>query len=317
VALDEVLGQVTPEFISGLRRSDALGSEDFSAAVESFLFVREVAAAASTTDSRYLRPEALQSMESFLVEIRDTTAPEIEAFGWSDEGANTTRERITLRASEMRDYARDEVAPRIQYAEVDSAKAAADAAQIERSRQEADTILAKLRQVSGEAGASKLSGYYKTETERYAKQSVWLLWGIVGAVVLLGVLGYMFFFGPWEIEDTRSTSDDWQELAKDLTVRVFFLGIGAWVLAFLARTYRVTRHLETVNSQKQAALDTYPLFIEAVSSEQGRDMVTAELARSVLQGADSGFITADRERTVVESSPVSLLANRGSGLPPS
>lgn len=127
----------------------------------------------------------------------------------------------------------------------------------------------------------------------------------------------MFFFGRWNIEDTGSTSDDWQALVKDLTVRVFFLGIGAWVLAFLARTYRVTRHLETVNAQKQAALDTYPLFVEAVSSEQGRDIVTAELARAVLQGADSGFITADRERTVVESSPVSLLGNRGSALPPS
>jgi hypothetical protein len=56
---------------------------------------------------------------------------------------------------------------------------------------------------------------------------------------------------------------------------------------------------------------------EASLADQQRDIVTAELAHAVLQGADSGFITADRERAVVESSPGSLLVGRGSALPPS
>ncbi len=106
VALDEVLGQVTPEYLDALRRSDTLGDEDFSEAVEAYLFVREVASTASMTDARYLKPEALQSMELFLIEIRDTTAPQIEAFSWSDEGAAAARGEIIRRANEMREYAR-------------------------------------------------------------------------------------------------------------------------------------------------------------------------------------------------------------------
>lgn len=189
MALHEVLGQVTPEYLDGLRRSGTLGAEDFSEAVESYLFVREVAAAASTTDARYLKPEALQSMESFLIEIRDTTAPQIEAFGWSDEGASATRGEVIRRANEMREYARDQVAPNIQHAEVDSAKAAADAAQIAKSRQEADAIVAKLRQASGEVGATELSGHYKNEAEGFRTQGYWLLSGIAAAVAALAVLG--------------------------------------------------------------------------------------------------------------------------------
>lgn len=317
MALQDVLGNVTPEFLAALRRSDVLGEENFSQAVECYLFVHEVAAAAAATDPRYLKPEHLQNLESHLIEVRDGTAPQIQAFSWGDEGATGTRTEIIRRANEMQDYARDEVAPRIQHSEVDSAKAATDAAQIAKARQEADEILSKLRRVSGEAGSTELSGFYESETKLYSKQSRWLVGGIAGAVIVLAFLGWMFFFGPWAIEDSASTSDDWQELVRALTVRVFFLGIAAWLLAFLARTYRVTRHLETVNAQKRAALNTYPLFINALSTDQQRDIVTAELAHAVLQGTDSGFITADRERTIVESSPVSLLANRGTPLPPS
>jgi hypothetical protein len=315
MALDDVLAVVTLDFLEGLRRTEEVGADDFSKAVDAYRFVRDIAAAASVTDPHYFDANTHGHVENLLIEIRDTSAPEIMAFRWADDGAAAAHARITARAEEMATWMRTNVLPFIRQVEVDSAKAAADVKELEKARRDADEILSNLRVAAGERGATQLSSFYSGEVERYQKQGyVFAVLAGVAATVLV-LLGLVFFFGPWAVED--SGDQEWQDIAHDLAVRIFFLGIGVWALAFLARIYRVARHLEVVNAQKQAALDTFPLFLAALSTDQQRDIVTAELARSVLQPADSGFITADRERTVVESSPVSLLTSRGSAIPPS
>jgi len=153
-----------------------------------------------------------------------------------------------------------------------------------------------------------MSAFYATQATSFRKQANRFFGAVIVSVLVLVVVGmWLFVFEPIPLGPSKGASQ-WEEFVRGLAIRVFFLGIAGYALAFTARNYRIARHLEVAYDQKRASLDTYPLFIEALPQvEEGgqevRNIVTAEAARAAFGAIDSGFLSEDRERTIIESQP--------------
>jgi hypothetical protein len=86
-------------------------------------------------------------------------------------------------------------------------------------------------------------------------------------------------------------------------IRLVLLGIGSFLIALLARNYRVNKHLQVVNETKRNALNTFVLFSETAATDETRAVITAELVRAVFLPGDSGYLGEANEKTIIESAP--------------
>jgi hypothetical protein len=60
-------------------------------------------------------------------------------------------------------------------------------------------------------------------------------------------------------------------------------------------------HLKVLNEQKQNALDTYSLFVDATTSDAARDLVTGELVKSVFTPGETGYLDKSGDKTIIDS----------------
>ena len=68
-----------------------------------------------------------------------------------------------------------------------------------------------------------------------------------------------------------------------------------------------------MNEHKSNALQTYSRFLEAVTSDSQRDIVTSELVRRVFENVETGYIAHPSDKTMVETTPTLISSMR---LPP-
>jgi hypothetical protein len=121
-------------------------------------------------------------------------------------------------------------------------------------------------------------------------------------VLVVGTAGAAIpLFASLHVSLNLRGGTQWEQFVRDLVIRLFFLGILSYALAFCVRNYRVNKHLEVVNQQKTNALDTYPLLTEAAISDTARDLIAAELVRTVFEPGDTGYLGEDQERTVIDN----------------
>ncbi|MFI2703507.1 hypothetical protein [Cellulosimicrobium composti] len=114
--------------------------------------------------------------------------------------------------------------------------------------------------------------------------------------MILGVVG-------WIMLAHVPPTDDWSVFARQIAARVFALGAVSYAITFVARIYRSNAHLRAAYEQKAHALDTFSLFARSNPEEDVRNLVLAEVVRSVFSAADSGVFEkgGTTEHTIVES----------------
>lgn len=104
-------------------------------------------------------------------------------------------------------------------------------------------------------------------------------------------------------------SDSWETLYKRNRGRRVDLGVATAAVVFCTRNYRVNKHLESLDRTRFIVLETASLFVDGVSTDEARTIVTAELVRAVFASGDTGYITRTANRR--SSNPGSLIGMIG------
>jgi len=190
-----------------------------------------------------------------------------------------------------------------------------DAAQVQKTlaeaRQMLDTLtqtqveLAKqqsaLAQSSASTAAGDLSTYYQSQAVGHATTAKrFLLATGVAASLLTGLTVWFFFVSPPDYTANK-TAQQWIEVTRSTVARLVLLSIAGFAVAFCVRNYRVNMHLEVLNKRRENALKTFGLMQASVTSEDARNIVVSELVRAVFTSEETGYLSSETERTVIES----------------
>ena len=170
-----------------------------------------------------------------------------------------------------------------------------------RAQQEALSLQqASLAASSAETVAADLSPHYAGQATKHGKDAKGMLIasGVVGVLFAVATALALFKYPP-EYTATGS-SEQWIEFVRGTVGRLTLLSLGALALAFCLRNYRVNRHLEVVNKRGENALKTFGLLQAAVTTDEARSVVVAELVRSVFGSEETGYLTGQGDRTVIE-----------------
>jgi hypothetical protein len=177
---------------------------------------------------------------------------------------------------------------------------------LEQAQARAEELVATAETLSGDLAAGSLASHYEQQASDHRKTaSKFLGAAAIAATILLG--------GAFALLLTIDHGEtvDWTNYARQLSVRLFVLGLGTYTVTFLIRGYRTNQHLRVVNDQKTNALKTFRLFQESAGQDDGtRDLVTAELVRAVFSADETGYLDQVPDRTIVDgqSGLIALLA---------
>jgi hypothetical protein len=311
------LPALSDEQLRNLRREAELGELNFASVVEKLRVIRTIVAALAQQDEAELPSGVVSGASGQLAQLAGIL-DRMREFTLAQDQAQTQRNQIESEVEGIREWLASSVRPHLRGAEVDAsavqAQAQAALAEATDASSQIGEILGEVRKLSAEAAGTEMSGHYGAQADRHSNQALWSLVAVAVCLVALFVVGlYLFVWNPPPVESSRTGGAQWGEFVRGLIVRVFFLGLIGYALAFASRIYRASRHLQVVNEQKRNALNTYVLFTQAAPSPDVQNIITAEIARAVFSIPDTGFLRADQERTVIEQ-PALLAALRS---PPS
>ena len=164
---------------------------------------------------------------------------------------------------------------------------------------EIDEALTSLQSASVKEANFEVSQYFKEAAVHHhdSAQRHLIAASVFGGLLTVGVILLFFTFPP------ATTSA--VELVRHTVGRVTVLLVGAAAIAFCTRNYRVNKHLEVMNRTRYNILLTAGLYVAGVTDE-ARNLVVAELVRSIFSPGDTGYMSTDREQTIIEN-PGSLV----------
>lgn len=165
-----------------------------------------------------------------------------------------------------------------------------------------------------------LSPHYRKQASEHGKAAGRLLVASVIVGILFGAATALALFKYPPDYSSDGTSEQWIEFVRGAVGRITLLSLVALALSFCLRNYRVNRHLEVVNKRRENALNTFGLLQSAVTTDDARNLVVAELVRSVFGSEDTGYLSGQPDRTVIESPSgagilSTMTASRGGGSP--
>jgi hypothetical protein len=229
----------------------------------------------------------------------------MEQYGETTDNPSGQRTQFRANAEGLRDLVIERLRPILRTDEAKVQKTQAEARQMLDGLAQAQEQLAKqqtlIAQTSASEAASDLSTYYETQAKGHADTAKnFLRAGLVagGLLAVLTVLA-LFVFPP--DYTTTGASEPWIEVVRGTVARLAALSIVAFALAFCVRNYRVNMHLEVLNKRRENALNTFGLMQASVTSEDARNIVVGELVRAVFTSEETGYLSAQTERTVIES----------------
>lgn len=166
-------------------------------------------------------------------------------------------------------------------------------------KDEVEGVLNSLKSASVKEANFEVSQYFENAAVHHhtSAQRHLIAAGVLGGLLTVGVILLFFAFPP------ATTSA--VELVRHTVGRVTVLLVGAAAIAFCTRNYRVNKHLEVMNRTRYNILLTAGLYVAGVTDE-ARNLVVAELVRSIFSPGDTGYMSTDREQTIIEN-PGSLV----------
>lgn len=309
---EDVLTNLTEDELARLERRESLGELHFGPAVPLLRRIRGWLELLDQQDPLDIYP-TLQSESGVHAQQVVAIVQAIKAFSLSLDNAATTHEQLLAQAKAEHDWFVQTVRPNIRPMEADLAglqrETRNSVKQAKAASAEVQTILDRLRGEAGAVGAGQLSSYYREQAKAHDRQS-YIFLALGGASLVVTVLLTWYFLVANPLAITLSGESAWLEFLRGVIPRLFVIGIGAYVVSFGARNYRVNKHQQIVNEQRRNALDTYALFASALGDPSTREIALAELLRAVFGAADTGYLSGGHERTVLETPIIGSILGR-------
>lgn len=309
--LRDIARAMTEQRLTEAERSE-LTSYNFVESVRKVRVLRRLALAFANEREDEVPDAIAQQVRSVMRGVADQLNPMI-SFHVEQPNAERKHSEITREIdsayntmlTQLRIHIRGHVDSAAQATRLDEAAGRAEqlAADVQETLDRAEALVDRAQTLTAEIAASKLSSHYDQQADRHKAASRWFLIGAGVTAFGVAMLATVLFLTL----DERPTAE-WTSYLRDLGVRVFVLGLGLYVAAFLVKGYRANQHLLVINDQKANALKTFLLFQASASEDAGsRQLITAELVKAVFAANETGFLDNTPDRTVVDGQ-ASLLA---------
>lgn len=192
---------------------------------------------------------------------------------------------ISYGASRLRDFAALEREARA------AVQSAADSAaqltkELEKSKEQAEQVLADVRKVAAETGVSQQAIYFQQDGLSHDKDAgIWQKRTVYLAVALglYAAVSATFHKIPWL--EPKSTYDAFQ---LGLSKLLIFMVI-AYMLILSARNFLAHKHNAIVNRHRQNALLTFNALVDAAKGEDRKDIVLTYAAACIFSPQETGY----------------------------
>ncbi|MES9027032.1 hypothetical protein AAHH21_13070 [Stenotrophomonas sp. BSUC-16] len=168
--------------------------------------------------------------------------------------------------------------------------------------EEAEGILAKIREVAAEEGVSQMSVHFRKECEDHEQQAE--MWRVrtVRLAIGLGLFAALsVFLHKIPMLKPESSYDTFQlGLSK-----VLIFAVITYMLVLSARNFMNHRHNAVVNKHRQNALMTHRAIVEGAGDVSARDAVMVHAASCIFSPQPTGYTNSHVEKETV--SPRSIV----------
>lgn len=275
----------------------------FDGSLKKLRVIRRIAEGLVEQDSLELSTNITSSLAGQMQQL-ETVVTQMETFLPANPDAAQTHSNIETTIEGQREWWVQQVRPSLHPA-VDIAGRAAEIEVARATSTEAaaeiEALLTQVRGAAGAAVAQSLSGYYAKSAHEYSKRAFRFLLALIASIVGLAALAiYAFLINPPPVHAGDNATETF---IRSLVIRLLFLGIAGTAVAFASRNYRVSKHLQVVNEAKQNALNTYGVFARSAPTVDAATIITAELVRAVFGLPDTGFLSSDNDKTIIDAQP--------------
>lgn len=162
--------------------------------------------------------------------------------------------------------------------------------ELEEQREQAESILAEVRNTAAEQGVSQEAFHFSQEADRHDEKSWnWLVASIVSSAVLLIYTVCTLFFSKFSLLSANSTIEVIQITASKVLV---FIVLGFAMLQAV-KNYSAHRHNAVANRHRQNALMTYKAISDAGGTPEVRNAVIQHAASAVYAPSDTGYLKSE------------------------
>lgn len=242
-------------------------------------------------------------------------------FTVSDANPAQTRANIISRAREQYDEVFEDLFPLISYASARSAdfgrlernaraavqkiedQTVALSKDIEKSRDDASSILQDIRKTAAEHGVSQQSIYFRDESDEHAREAeIWRKNTLGWASALFGLAGVSLLLHKIPFLQPTDNYDAVQMVAS----KVLAFGAVSYMMFLSARNYLSHRHNAVVNKHRQNSLATFRALVDAGGTREARDIVLKFAASSVFSPQDTGYVKSYQDHGLTSNMLVEL-----------
>ena len=158
--------------------------------------------------------------------------------------------------------------------------------QMENNKQEAENILADIRNVAAERGVTQQAIYFKEEADYHECESK--KWGT--RTVILSIILAIYSMSSIFIHKISYLSPITTYDAIQLSIsKILIFSVIAYMLFWAVRNYISHKHNAIVNRHRQNALMTHKALIEAASDIRIREAIMIQAASCIFSPQASGY----------------------------
>ena len=167
---------------------------------------------------------------------------------------------------------------------IQSANEAKDAT--EQVKDEAEKVLADVRDLAKEQGVTQHAGIFRDAAEQYKKQKGPWLWafGALSALAIAAAVALLVFgLGP------TVEAGDFGLAIQVTATKLFAFGVLSYTILLTGRGYRAAAHNEIVNEHRRNALRSFQAFVDGAADEATKNAVLVQATHSIFSHRPSGF----------------------------
>ncbi len=156
--------------------------------------------------------------------------------------------------------------------------------------EEASGALGKIKEISGNAGATVYSEVFKMQAKKH--NEIAQKWFKSSAAFLAIVFMYVFYLvfldHPQDVEKAET-------IAREAIRNVLLLSVLSVGLFQSIKNYNANKHLEVVNEHRQNAIETFEAFSNAASDPQVKSTILIQATQSIFAADQTGYLSKDSE----------------------
>ena len=182
--------------------------------------------------------------------------------------------------------------------------------ELQKSKSDADAVLAEIRKVAAEQGVSQQAIHFANEATSHETQSkFWLKCtaGAAGTLLLWAIVS--LFLHKWAFLSPNSTYESVQ-LAMS---KALIFGVVSFATYLCAKNFLSHKHNAIVNKHRQNALATYRAIVEASNGQANSDIILSQAAACIFSPQSTGYTSGKPVDGATAKSVVEFLGKPFSG----